>query len=452
MNHQLLIALLKNEVLPTTGCTEPGAVALAAAYAAVALQNSPEQIQVTVNANIYKNGVAVGIPGTGKTGLHIAAALGAIKKHPERQLSVLAGVTALELAQAEDLLHKKAVQVQVAESKSDLWIDLRMTAGDSASRVIIANSHTNVVQVEYNGNCLLDRRYAAAEDSSDNRLILRGDVRIADIVQAIEAIPAAELAFLLDGVAMNLAAAEAGITRKLGMGIGASYDEMVKNGLLAEDLVTAAKKLTAAAADARMSGENIQIMSSAGSGNHGITVILPVYAVARQLNASQERLSRAIALSHLITIYIKIHTGSLSALCGCAVAAATGASAAIAWLLGGGIRAIEAAMKNVIANLTGMICDGGKVGCALKLSTAAATAVESALLARRRIVVPSGNGIIADTVERTVENLGKISNPGMLGTDKVILDVMLDKGPATLSAKAAMPSQDAADLPADKRN
>ncbi|EGO65414.1 serine dehydratase subunit alpha family protein [Acetonema longum] len=426
MNHQLLIALLKSEVLPTTGCTEPGAVALATAYAAAALENSPEQIHVTVNPNIYKNGVAVGIPGTGKTGLHIAAALGALKKHPERQLSVLEGVTAEELAQAEEMLRQKAVQVQVDESKAGLWIDLRMTAKNNASRVIIAGSHTNVVQVEYNGQCLLDRRHAAAEDRVDNRLVLRGDVRIADIVAAIEAIPVDELAFLLDGVTMNLAAAEAGISGKLGMGIGAAYDEMVKNGLLAEDMVIAAKKLTAAAADTRMSGENIKIMSSAGSGNHGITVILPVYAVAGQIHAHQERLIRAIALSHVITVYIKIHTGNLSALCGCAVAAATGASAAIAWLLDGDIRAVEAAMKNMIANLTGMICDGGKVGCALKLSTAAAAAVESALLACRQVVVPSSNGIIADTVERTVENLGKVSNPGMLETDKVILDVMLD--------------------------
>ncbi|MDU4961777.1 MAG: L-serine ammonia-lyase, iron-sulfur-dependent, subunit alpha [Sporomusaceae bacterium] len=425
MNDQLLIALLKDEVLPATGCTEPGAVALAAAYAAEALQAEPEQIRVSVNSNIYKNGVAVGIPGTGQTGLHIAAALGALKKQPQRQLSVLEGVTAAELKQANALLRRNAVSVSVDESKAGLWIDLRMTAQAGQARVVIEGSHTNVVLIEADGRNLLDRRQASAQDKPDSRLILRGDIRIADLVRAVEALPADQIDFLLDGVSMNLAAAEAGIAGKLGMGIGASYDEMVKTGLLAEDVVIAAKKLTAAAADARMSGENIQIMSSAGSGNHGITVILPVYAVARQVNAPRERLARALALSHLVTIYIKIHTGNLSALCGCAVAAATGATAAIAWLLDGDIPAIEASMKNVIANLTGMICDGGKVGCALKLSTAAATAVESALLALRQVVVPSDNGIIADTVERTVENLGKVSNPGMLETDKIILNVML---------------------------
>ena len=386
------------------------------------LAEKTDQINVSVNSNIYKNGVAVGIPGTGETGLHIAAALGAIKGHPEKQLSVLEGVTGPELQAAQAMLARNAVGVHVDESKTSLWVQVEAKAGENWSRVIIEDSHTNIVSIERDGLYLFNQEQACTSIGLDNRLFLRGDtIRVADIIQSVETLPIKDIEFLLDGVDMNLLAAEVGIERKLGMGIGASFAEMVDSGFLSDDVVNYAKRLTAGAADARMSGENIQIMSSAGSGNHGITVILPVYAVAKRTNAPQERLVRALAISHLITVYVKIHTGNLSALCGCAVAAATGASAAITWLMGGSIEAIEAAMKNIIGNLTGMICDGGKVGCALKLSTAAAAAVESSLLAQRQIVVPNTNGIIADTVERTVENLGKISSPGMIETDRVII-------------------------------
>lgn len=428
MDSRLLITLLKAEVIPAMGCTEPGAVALAAAQAGKVLNKPVDSIEIAVNANIYKNGMAVGIPGTGSTGLEIAAALGAIKQQPEQRLSVLAAVSQEELAGARQLLSEGRVRITVDDGKSNLWICALIKAGADWSRVIIADHHTNIISIEHNGEVLFSKLTDSARETVDSRQILRGDITIANLIAAVEQIPSQELSFLLDGVEMNLAAARLGSTRQLGMGIGNVFAEMQAQGIVADDIINYAKRLTAAAADVRMSGETVPIMSSAGSGNHGITVILPVYAVAERMNCSKERLAQAIAISHLVTIYIKIHTGSLSALCGCAVAAATGASAAITWLLGEDIVKIEAAMKNVIANLTGMICDGGKVGCALKLSTAAAAAVESALLAQRQIIVPSTNGIIASTIEETIRNLGKISNPGMIETDKVILRVMLAKG------------------------
>lgn len=428
MDSRLLITLLKAEVIPAMGCTEPGAVALAAAQAGKVLNKPVDSIEIVVNANIYKNGMAVGIPGTGSTGLGIAAALGAIKQQPEQRLSVLAAVSPEELAGARQLLSEGRVRITVDDDKSNLWICALVKAGADWSRVIIADHHTNIISIEHNGEVLFSKLTDSARETVDSRQILRGDITIASLIAAVEQLPSQELSFLLDGVEMNLAAARLGSTRQLGMGIGNVFAEMQAQGIVADDIINYAKRLTAAAADVRMSGETVPIMSSAGSGNHGITVILPVYAVAERMNCSRERLAQAIAISHLVTIYIKIHTGSLSALCGCAVAAATGASAAITWLLGEDIVKIEAAMKNVIANLTGMICDGGKVGCALKLSTAAAAAVESALLAQRQIIVPSTNGIIASTIEETIRNLGKISNPGMIETDKVILRVMLAKG------------------------
>ncbi|SDF52028.1 serine dehydratase subunit alpha family protein [Sporomusa acidovorans] len=428
MDTKTIIELLKAEVLPTTGCTEPGAVALATAAASEVLKGNIDNIVVTVNSNIYKNGVAVGIPGTGATGLTIAAALGAVKKHPEKQLSVLESVTPAELAAANTMLAKGIVNVRVDESKTGLYICARLMSGASYSEVLIQDKHTNIVRIQLNGENLVSKQDKQSSLHHDYRQFLRDEsVCIAQLVAAVEALPVGELAFLLEGVNMNVLAAEIGIRKRLGMRIGSIYEEMMTSGAVSDDMINSAKRLTAAAADARMSGENVQIMSSAGSGNHGITAILPVYAVAKKIGASKEQLLRAVALSHLVTIYVKIYTGSLSALCGCAVAAATAATAAITWLMGGNITMIESAMKNIIANLTGMICDGGKVGCSLKLSTAAAAAVESSLLAQRNIVVPDTNGIITNSIERTIANLGKVSNPGMLETDKVILNVIMEK-------------------------
>jgi L-cysteine desulfidase len=267
-----------------------------------------------------------------------------------------------------------------------------------------------------------------AQQEVDHRLVFQGDeVRISDIITTIEKMPWYEMEFLLDGVEMNYFAAEIGIAKNLGMGIGALFNRLVSEGVLSDDIITYAKVLTAAAADARMSDENIKIMSCAGSGNHGILVILPVYAVAKKLGIGKDKLARAIAISHAVTIYIKIHTCNLSALYGCALAAATGASAGITWLMNGNIRVMEDAMKNVIGNLTGMICDGSKVGCALKLSASAAAAVESSLLAQHHIVVPESNGMIGATLEQAIKYLGQVSNLGMLHSDQVIAEIIVGK-------------------------
>lgn len=428
MNKEAIIALLKEEVLPTMGCTEPGAVALAAAYASEKVEGKIKNIEVIVNPNIYKNGVAVGIPGTGETGLEIAAALGAIKKHSERQLQVLAEVKENELAEARALIAANLVKVRVDGTKSSLWVKVRIEAEEDWGEATIAERHTNLVSLVKKGEIIFQQEAGLETPQMDYRSFLRcPNLTVREIIHSVEKIDAKEIQFLLDGVEMNLQAAQVGLDKKLGMGIGAMYKEAVDKGLLSDDLINYAKILTAAASDARMSGENVQVMSSAGSGNHGITATLPVYAVANKTGITQDLLVQALAISHLITIYIKIHTGNLSALCGCAVAAATGASAGITWLMDGKINTIEAAMKNIIANITGMICDGGKVGCALKLSTAAAVAVESSLFAQNNIVVPHTNGIIADTIEKTIENLGEVSSPGMIETDRIILDVMLAK-------------------------
>ena len=374
MDYRLLLDLLRAEVLPTMGFTESGAVALAAAQASEVLGGKISGIEVIVNANIYKNGIAVGIPGTGETGLEIAAALGTIKKHPENQLSVLSDVTEDELLRSHVMLFNGVVKVAVDDTKNNLWVQVRMTSGSEWSQVIIRDQPTNIVSIQKNGVYLLNREQIKNQEIVDVRAILRDtNVTVNQIIKTVESMPDGELDFLLEGIEMNLHAANLGISKKLGMGIGAGFEKMMHSGLLSDDMVNYAKRLTAAAADARMSGENVTIMSSAGSGNYGITAILPVYAVARRINSPQKRLVRAIGISHLITSYINIYTGSLSALCSCGV-----------------------------------------------------TAAESSLLAQQGIAVPDTNGIITETMEGTIKNLGKVSNPGMLQTDKIIMEVMLD--------------------------
>jgi L-cysteine desulfidase len=405
VNYNLLLNLLKAEVLPIMGCTEPRAIALAAAYASKTLGGSFDNITIVVSSNIYKNGIAVDIPGTGETGLEIAAILGAIKGDPEQQLLVLSEITAEELEKGKRLLAEKAVTVSVDSSKKGLWIEAHLRSGHEYSHVIIKNKHTNVVSIEKNGRFVFKQEDNEKQSEADPQLVFQGDeVRIADIIVTIEKMPWYEMEFLLDGVEMNYFAAEIGIAQKLGRGIGALFNRLVSEDILSSDIINYAKILTAAATDARMSGENIKIMSSAGSGNHGIIAILPVYAVAKKLGVSKDRLARAIAISHAVTLYVRINTGNLSTLCECTMTAAMGASAGITWLMNGDIRMIEGAMKNVIGNLTGMSCESGR-GCVLKLSTAAAAAVEGSLLAQHSIVVSEGKGMIGTSLEQTIKKL-----------------------------------------------
>ena len=416
-----VIALIQAGVKPALGCTEPGAVALAAAYASQALgEEAPQKVEVCVDSNVYKNGVAVGIPGTGKVGLGIAAALGALIKEPALELSVLSRITPALLSAADSMLAGDKVAISLNEHQG-LHIEVKVFGVKRAARAVIDGSHTNLVLLEIDGETLSCKAAAAAAKSV--AIMNNAEVTLAGIISAVEEMPGEPFDFFAESIRMNRAAAKAGLQGRLGMAIGANFQDMINEKILTDDLVLYAKILTAAAADARMSGENIPVMSVAGSGNHGLTAILPVVAVAERLKVPPEKLHRALAISSLTTLYITTYTGSLSALCGCAVA-----SAAIVWMLGGSREQIDGTIKNMIANLTGMICDGGKVGCALKLSTAAGVAVETALLTLKNVLVPDSNGIIFQSTDASIRNLGMVSSPGMLETDKVILEIMLEKG------------------------
>ena len=419
-----ILALIKSGVMPALGCTEPGAVALAAAYAGQVLGESPVRVEISVDSNVYKNGMAVGVPGTGKVGLAIAAALGALISDPSLELSVLCNITPELLQQAGSLIGENKVDIALNDHQG-LYISAVVFGEKGNARAVIEGKHTNLVLLERDGKVISHKVVHANKKSIAP--FNYADVTLSRLISAVEAMPDDSFEFFDETIQMNMAAARIGLNSRLGMAVGANFQDLIEKKVLADDPALYAKVLTAAAADARMSGENIPVMSVAGSGNHGLTAILPVLAVAERMNMARARLLRALAISTLTTIYIKSYTGSLSALCGCAVAAATGASAAIVWMLGGTRDQIDATIKNMIANLTGMICDGGKVGCALKLATAASVAVETALLSINNVLVPTSNGIIFPTADDTIRNLGMVSNPGMLETDKVILDIMLEK-------------------------
>jgi len=419
-----VVKILRREVVPALGCTEPAAVALAAANARRAAGGEPREIWVKVSSNIYKNGVAVGIPGIDRVGIDVAAALGAVVGKADRGLEVLESVDKGGADTALTLVDGKSVHVGVLD-RPGVYVDCTVETDSGTGRCVIEDGHTNIVLVEANGRTVLKKDDARESSSNELRIWLQG-MKISQLIDIIREIPYEEIAFMLDGRDMNIAVASKGLEKKTGMGVGYSIYNSIKSGVMSNDLHNYCAALTAAGADVRMAGVKMAVMSSAGSGNHGITAILPVSAVAERIEATDEELARALAISHIVTIYIKSYTGKLSALCGCAVAAAIGASCGIAFLYGAGNRQIEGTIKNMVANVTGMICDGGKVGCALKLSTAAYAALQAAVLAIGGTVVPCDNGIIHCSVETTIQNLGRVSDPGMLKTDHTILEVMVD--------------------------
>lgn len=418
------IALLRREVVPALGCTEPAAVALAAAKARETLGRDPEMIEVLASGNIIKNGMGVGIPGTGAVGLQVAAALGAIAGKSARGLEVLGGVSGDEILRALEMVSARRVVVTVADVPEKLYIDVRCTAGEFSARAVISGTHANIVSVERDGLTILDRNGSSSETVSGDDLL--PGLTVDDIVAFSETVLLEDIRFILDGAAMNRALAEEGLRAEYGLGVGRKTVAYVERGLYPPGLIADVVSFTAAAVDARMAGADFPAMSNSGSGNQGITVMLPVVKAAERLGKSEEELARALVLANLVAIHLKRHLGVLSALCG-VVCAATGASCGITRLLGGESRHVSYAVKNMIANLSGMICDGAKSGCALKASSGAAAAVEAALLAADGVEVSHNDGIIERDIEKTIRNLGVLGTHGMSETDRVILGIMTCK-------------------------
>ncbi|MCL3780144.1 serine dehydratase subunit alpha family protein [Prolixibacteraceae bacterium JC049] len=421
--NQQIIELLKREVVPALGCTEPIAAALSGAKAREVLGTIPEKIKLGVSGNILKNAMAVGIPGTGMVGLPIAVALGVVGGNSEKGLEVLSDITDEQIEMAKKMVEEERVCIHHRPDTDLLFIEcLAVHEGDEA-KVVIRHRHSNITCIEKNGELIFE----SPENKPGKKTAKEyPDLTIKRIHEFATTAPLDELKFICDGAKMNRAVAQEGLDKKYGMQVGKKSIECVQKGILSDDILTYSMALTAAASDARMDGCTLPVMSNSGSGNQGLTVTLPVVASAEKLNSTNEELVRALILSNLVAIHIKSYLGTLSALCGVLVAA-TGASAGITYLLGGSYQQIVYAIKNMAGGITGMICDGAKVGCALKVSAGASSAVQTALLAMDDIGISHLDGIIEKDIEKTIKNVARIGAEGMIETDKLILKTMVCK-------------------------
>ena len=428
MTNAQLLHLLRSEVIPAIGCTEPIAVALCVARAKELLGCEPDAITVYLSKNVYKNALAVGIPNTGMTGLPIAIALGATVGKSEYMLEVLRDATPETVAYAKDYMLRVPAQIHINyEAPSILYIHAEVRKGVQTAQATIMDEHTHFVTspISHSEASLSPASNSEASNSPQG-LNLR---RVYDFAMEVDT---HELTFLLEGAQMNTAAAETSFAEQYGHGLGrllrantlTATPEMEK--LFGNTLFTKIISYTCGACDARMSGAMVQVMSNSGSGNQGISCSIPVYLYAKENNCDEERTLRALALSNLTVIYIKQSLGRLSALCGCVVAA-TGSAAGITYLMGGNYEEITYAIKNMIANISGMICDGAKPGCALKVTSGVATAIFSAYLAMQHSYADSTEGIVEDDIDRTIRNLTRIGHDGMKVTDDLILDIMTHK-------------------------
>ena len=422
--RERIISLVKREVVPAVGCTEPIAVALCVAKATETLGCLPETIEVWLSANILKNAMGVGIPNTGMIGLPIAIALGAICGKSEYQLEVLKDADTESVAQARQYLEMHTIDIKLKDDITEkLYIEIVATAGGTTAKTIISGSHTNFVYIEKNKEILHDTRQESMEqedDSDDSWLSLR---KVYDFAMTA---PLDEIDFINESRRLNEAAARQSLHGNYGHLLGKTLTRPLGKGIMGDSIFSHIISATACACDARMAGAMIPVMSNSGSGNQGICATLPVVVYAEENHNTDEELTRALMLSHLTAIYIKQSLGKLSALCGCVVAS-TGSSCGITYLMGGGYDQVCASVKNMIANLSGMICDGAKPSCALKLASGVSTAVLSAMLAVSGECVSSTEGIIDDDVDRSIHNLTKIGKDAMNETDRCVLDIMTNK-------------------------
>jgi len=426
--------VLSLQVAPALGCTEPVAIALGAAAAMSLLPGDQfDSLELSLDPNVYKNGLAVSIPGAnGLSGLDMAAALGAAGGDPTLRLEVLQPINEGHVATAKKILADKKVTVSLLKDQRGLLVKNVITHGKDVAESIIQGMHDNIVSLRLNGRdvdspLLIQHGPAGENPVAAMEEWLKG-LTLNDLMTLTDDLDDEDLAFLKEGVDVNMRLADQGLKFGMGMSVGKTLERLVRQGLIKKDMIVAARILTSSAADARMSGLPLPAMSSAGSGNHGLTAILPIWAVKDYVNSVDlKTVLEAIALSHIVTAYVKAHTGRLSAVCGCSVAAGAGATAGITFLLGGDARHIAGAIKNLLEDLAGIICDGAKAGCALKLATAAGTAVQAALFSLQGVNVHSTDGIIGHSSEDTMRNIGTLAVDGMIQTDQTILKIMLEK-------------------------
>lgn len=422
--RQSIIALIKREVVPAIGCTEPIAVALCVARATELLGVTPEKISLQLSANILKNAMGVGIPGTGMFGLPIAIALGALIGKSDYQLEVLRDCTPEAVERGKAFINEGRINIALKEDISEkLYIEVLCEAEGRQSEAIISTEHTHFVYLRNGDDVLLDNRQLATFENNEEQDFSLNLHKVYDFATTA---PLEEIDFILEARRLNKAAAEESFKLDYGHGLGRAIREPMDVPVVGDSIFAHILAYTSGACDARMAGAMIPVMSNSGSGNQGISATMPVVIYAEDTHKSEEQLVRALILSHLTVIYIKQSLGRLSALCGCVVAA-TGSSCGITYLMGGGYEQVSFAVKNMIANITGMICDGAKPSCAMKVTSGVSTAVFSALLAMQHKCVTAFEGIIDEDVDQCIRNLTRIGSQGMNETDRLVLDIMVNK-------------------------
>lgn len=423
--YDSLMKTLIDGVKPALGCTEPVAVGLAVAKAYEKLGGEIKTIDVKVTPNIFKNGMGVGIPGTKEIGLIFASALGATCGDPNLGFEVFKPVNDESIKEAEKLVDGGAINVKVDNSNGKFYIEANIETDKGEGKAIIKDTHTNIVYVEVN-NDVIFRKTQDPSDNNEEVVDLR-DLKIKDIRDFVETVDFKDIEFLLEGVKLNLDIADVGLNERLGAGLGAELNKLIKEEKIEESAVNKARMLASAACDARMAGINMPVMSSGGSGNQGITAIIPPTVMCDHIGCDDDKLARTLAYSHIMTAFIKTFTGNLSPVCGCAICAGIGASSAIVWALGGDDEQIGGAIKNMVGTLSGMVCDGAKGGCTFKISTASSEAIIQAQLAMNGVVINDTDGIVDPSTEQTIQNLGKFCSDGMDHADETIIDIMVNR-------------------------
>lgn len=424
--REKIIGMIRREVVPAMGCTEPVAVALCVAKATELLGVCPDKIEVGLSGNIIKNAMGVGIPGTGMIGLPIAIALGALIGKSEYKLEVLKDCTPEAVEDAKKYMDEGRISIRhLPCTPSNLHIEVTVKGstafGDETATAVISGGHTRFVTLKENGEVIYQTDDEEGEENGGEDEDLNMRMVYAFATEA----PLPEIDFILEAGRINKAAADTALNGDYGHSLGATIRDYGRH-LFGDTPLEHIICLTSAACDARMGGAPISVMSNSGSGNQGITCTLPVISYAEDIHADEEATTRALILSHLTSIYIKQSLGRLSALCGCVVAS-TGAAAGLVYLMGGDFGQICAAIKNMIANLTGMICDGAKPACAMKISSGVSTAVMSAMLAMNGKCVTEAEGIVSENIDRTIANLTAIGRESMRETDRLVLQIMVGK-------------------------
>ena len=423
--RQQIIDLINKEVVPAVGCTEPMAVALCTARATELLGRRPEKITALLSANMLKNAMGVGIPGTGMIGLPIAIALGAIIGKSEYKLEVIKDLDDNSLNEAKSYIQDpNHITIKLKENITEkLYIEVTCEDGDDKASAIIANAHTNFVYEQRNGETLLEKRATATDSERPGDIQLNMHM----VWDFATTTPVGELAFIIKTRDYNIRAAEESRKGNYGHNLGKTMGRPLSCGIFGKTIYSRIISETALACDARMGGAMIPVMSNSGSGNQGICATNPVAVYAKENDNTEEELIRALTLSHLTAIYIKQSLGKLSALCGCVVAS-IGSSCCIVYLMGGDYTHVCHAVKNMIANLTGMICDGAKPSCSIKICSGVSSALLSALLSMEGEHVTSAEGIIDDDVDKSIRNLTNIGKEAMCPTDDMVLKIMTHKG------------------------